>query len=142
MQIGRVGSHSRRVNSVVRPAKSIKPMTDIQLTDLIQCAYNKAIDDIEKGKLPIRNIQDACHLAYSYALFDIYGDTKKASIELHYNKPIDELYELFDNNELSIENTYGSFSFCYLKVYLAENALTNRQFNVQFEHERKKNAPD
>ena len=111
-------------------------MSDIIFTDIIQAAYDQARKDLALGKLPISKIEDLCHVAYVYAFNDLYHGTKEPDYEVHYNKPIDELYELFDNHELKVSDTYASFAFCYLKVYEIEGIIPEKSCKAQFEHER------
>ncbi len=114
-------------------------MADIPFTDVIQSAYERAKKDFLSGKLlPIRNVEDLCHMAHSYAIIDLYGGAKKADRNLHYSKPIDDLYKLFDEGTISISDTYASFTFCYLKVYEVEGIFKKSTLVAQFEHEKKK----
>ena len=86
-------------------------MKDVPITEVVQSAYHRAKADLEMGSLPITNIQDLCHVAHSYAFIDLYQGSKKPDQKKHYNKPIDELYKLFDKGTLSEKDTYASFAF-------------------------------
>ena len=111
-------------------------MSDIPFTNIIQSAYFRAKTDCLSGKLPISKIEDLCHVAHVYAFNDIYHGTKEPDHELHYSKPIDQLYELFDNGELNVSDTYATFAFCYLKVYEFEGIIPNKSCQAQFESEK------
>lgn len=111
---------------------------DIKMTDVIQRAYDDAKKQLELGSLPISEEQDLCHMAHGFALRGLLGSTKSLDYEKHYSKPLDELYELFDNNTLSLENSYASFAFCYLKVLEIEGVIKHKSFLAQFEFEKKK----
>ena len=113
-------------------------MSEIPFTDIIQSAYDRAKNDCLSGKLPISKIEDLCHVAHTYAFNDLYHGAKEPDYEVHYNKPIGELYELFDKNELKVSDTYASFAFCYLKVYEIEGIIPETSGKAQFEHERNK----
>ena len=86
-------------------------MSDIAFTDIIQAAYDRAKEDFALGKLPVSKIEDLCHVAYVYAFTDLYHGAKEPKYDLHYNKPIDQLYEMFDNGKLKISDTYATFAF-------------------------------
>ena len=115
-------------------------MKDIPMTEVIQSAYDRAREDLRLGKIPIEDIQDLCHVAHSYAMIDLYNGKKVANKNCHYDKPIDELYSLFDNGTLIEKNSYASFAFCYLKVFEAEKVLKKESFLAQFEYEKTKHA--
>ncbi len=132
-----------RAESAEGSDRQYKPgyqMKDVLMTEVVQSAYDRAKSDLDLGSLPITNIQDLCHVAYSYALIDLYQGSKKPDQKKHYNKPIDKLYKLFDNGTLSEKDTYASFAFCYLKVFEVEGVLKKRSFLAQFEHEKEKYA--
>ena len=63
---------------------------------------------------------------------------KKPDLELHFSKPIDQLYELFDYGKLNVSDTYATFAFCYLKVYEIEGIVPEKSCKVQFESEKLK----
>jgi hypothetical protein len=111
-------------------------MSDIPFTDIIQSAYGRAKKDLLAGELKISEIEDLCHAAHIYALNDLYHGTKGPEYALHYGKPIDQLYELFDTGELNVSDTYASFAFCYLKVYEIEGIIAEKSIKAQFEHEK------
>ena len=74
----------------------------------------------------------------SYFLPAPYHGTREPDHELHYSKPIDQLYELFDNGELNVSDTYATFAFCYLKVYEIEGIIPKKSCQAQFESEKLK----
>ncbi len=113
-------------------------MNDVPMTEVVQSAYDSAKADMILGNLPVSDIQDLCHVAYSYAFIDLYQGSKKPKYKKHYSKPIDKLYKLFDKGTLSETNTYASFAFCYLKVFEMEGAIKKETFLAQFEHEKTK----
>jgi hypothetical protein len=113
-------------------------MSDIPFTEIIQSAYVRAKKDYLSGKLPISKIEDLCHVAYVYAFDDLYHGTKEPDYERHYNRAIDELYELFDKGELNVIEAYASFVFCYLKVYEIEGIIPEKSSKAQFEYEKNK----
>lgn len=117
-------------------------MKDVLMTDIVQSAYDRAKADLDLGSLPITNIQDLCHVAHSYAFIDLYQSSKKPNQKKHYNKPIDELYKLFDKGTLLEKDTYASFAFCYLKVFEVEGFIKKESFLAQFEHEKTKYADE
>ncbi len=114
-------------------------MSDIPFTEKIQQAYARANEFISKGNMPISEKEDLCHIAYVYAYRDIYPGTKLPDYDLHYTKPIDELYQLFDRGELKVSDTYAAFAFCYLKVYEIEGIIPEKSCKAQFEYERNQN---
>jgi hypothetical protein len=111
-------------------------MPDIPFTEVIQAAYSRAKEACLAGKLPVSKLEDLCHTAYIYAFVDIYGRTKEPDYELHYNKIIDQLYELFDEGKLNVSDTYATFAFCYLKIYEIEGLIPKKSLKAQFEHEK------
>ncbi len=111
-------------------------MSDIPMTDIIQSAYVRARKDCLSGKLPISKIEDLCHVAHVYALIDLYHGNKEPNRELHYSKPIDQLYELFDKGRLNVSDTYATFAFCYLKVLEIERIISKKSVKAQFEYEK------
>ena len=115
-------------------------MEDAPLTDVIQAAYDNAIDAIYSGNLSINNTQDVFHLAHTYALFDLYKGNKKPNKKHHYDKPIEKLYKLFDSGTINENNTYAAFAYCYLKVFVREKAIKKKSFQAQFNYENKKYA--
>ncbi|MCI5149586.1 MAG: hypothetical protein D3916_09405 [Candidatus Electrothrix sp. MAN1_4] len=115
-------------------------MNEVSMTELVQSAYDRAKNDLRAERLPISEIQYLCHVAHTYAFMDLYQGTKKPDPKCHYDRPIDELYKLFDNGTLSDKDTYASFAFCYLKVFAIEGFIKNRSFLAQFEYEKMKHA--
>ena len=115
-------------------------MKDVPMTEVVQFAYDKAKADLNLGNLPIGDIQDLCHVAHTYALFDLYQGSKKPDLKRHYDQPINELYNLFDSGTLLEKDTYANFAFCYLKVLEIEGAIKKNSFLAQFEHEKMKHA--
>jgi len=113
-------------------------MKDIPMTEVIQSAYDKAQKDLNSGKLPISDIEDLCHVAFIYAINDLYQGSKKPNIKCHYDKPIKELYKLFDKAIISENDTYASFAFCYLKVFQVDKFMKKSSFIAQFEYEKAK----
>jgi hypothetical protein len=111
-------------------------MSDIPFTEVIQSAYSRAKKECLAGRLPVSKLEDLCHTAYLYALIDIYRGKKKPDYQLHYNKPIDQLYELFDGGKLNVSDTYATFAFCYLKIYEIEGLIPRKSLEAQFEHEK------
>jgi hypothetical protein len=104
-------------------------MKDVPMTEVVQSAYDRAKEDLRLGRLPIKEIQDLCHVAHTYALMDLYQGSKNADPRRHYNKPIGELYKLFDKGTLSEEDAYASFAFCYLKVFEIEGVIKKKSFS-------------
>jgi len=115
-------------------------MKDVPMTEVVQSAYDRAKEDLRLGRLPVKEIQDLCHVAHMYALIDLYQGSKNADPKRHYNKPIGELYKLFDKGTLSEEDAYASFAFCYLKVFEIEGVMKKKSFLAQFEYEKMKHA--
>lgn len=111
-------------------------MSDIPFTDIIQDAYDRAKKDLALGKLPVSKIEDLCHVAYFYAFLDLYRGARQPDYDLHYSKPIDRLYEMFDNGKLKVSDMYATFAFCYIKVYEIEGLVSEKTFKAQFEHEK------
>ena len=111
-------------------------MKDVPLTDVIQNAYDHAIEVVRTEKSVINTTQDVCHLAYSFALFDLYQGHKKH----HYDIPIKKLYKLFDSGAIDENNTYSAFAYCYLRVFVREKVIKEKTFQAQFEFENKKHA--
>ena len=111
-------------------------MKQVSMTELIQSAYSRAKRKAEAGDLPISNIQDLCHVAHTFALLDLYGETKKLNYKKHYSNSIDRLYKLFDKGTLSVEQSYLSFAYCYLKVLEAEGVIKQKTFLAQIEFEK------
>jgi len=115
-------------------------MKDVPMTEVVQSAYDRAKEDLRLGRLPVKEIQDLCHVAHTYALIDLYQGSKNADPKRHYNKPIGELYKLFDKGTLSEEDAYASFAFCYLKVFEIEGVMKKKSFLAQFEYEKMKHV--
>lgn len=111
-------------------------MKQVSMTEVIQSAFGRAKRKAEAGDLPISNIQDLCHVAHTFALLDLYGETRKLNYRKHYSNPIKRLYKLFDKGALSIDQSYLSFAFCYLKVLEAEGVIKKKTFLAQFEFEK------
>jgi len=115
-------------------------MNDVPITVVIQSAYDRAKEDLRLGHLPIENVQDLCHVTHTYAFIDLYQGPKKPNKKRHYDKPINELYLLFDKGTLLEKDTYASFAFCYLKVFEVEKVMKKKSFLAQFEYEKIKHA--
>jgi hypothetical protein len=75
-------------------------------------------------------------VAHTFALLDLYGETNKLNYRKHYSNPINRLYKLFDKGALSIDQSYLSFAYCYLKVLEAEGAIKKKTLLAQFEFEK------
>jgi hypothetical protein len=109
---------------------------DVPMTEVVQFAYNRAKSDFENGVLPIQNLQDLCHVACKYALEDLYQGSKKVNEKIHYKRPVEKLYKLFNRGILLEEDCYASFAYCYLKVFEIEGVIKRKTFLAQFEHEK------
>ncbi len=110
------------------------------MTDVVQSAYERAKSDLISKILPIKDIEDLCHVAHVYALKDLYNESKTIDRKCHYDNIIDELYKLFEAGELSEGDSYATFAFCYLKVLEVEDVIKKKSFLAQFEHEKMKHT--